>query len=106
MLSNETIVSESQVFDDMITKLTQHYLMKSVDNSNARVYQKVVGEVEKVFFDVVMRYTRGNQSLAARVTGLSRGTLRKKLEMHFGTTRVGKANRQVNSQVNEVVETV
>lgn len=44
------------------------------------LYDMVICEVEEPLFNTVMRITGGNQSLAARLLGISRGTLRKKLE--------------------------
>ncbi len=49
----------------------------------------VVGEVESAMYEGIMRYTRGNQSKAAKVLGVSRGTLRTKLMHYFSTTHVG-----------------
>ena len=42
----------------------------------------MLGEVEAPLMQAVMEYTKGNQSRAAIVLGLSRGTLRKKLKMY------------------------
>ena len=43
------------------------------------LYQLVIGEVEKPLFRAVLDYTGGNQSEAAEILGINRGTLRKKL---------------------------
>lgn len=43
------------------------------------LYELVLAEVEQPMIQTVMERCRGNQTLAARVLGLSRGTLRKKL---------------------------
>ncbi len=45
--------------------------------------------VESATFDAVMHFSRGNQTSAAKVLGIARGTLRTKLQKHFGTTLVG-----------------
>ena len=39
----------------------------------------VISEVEKPLFEAVLKHTKSNQSKAAKILGLSRGTLRKKL---------------------------
>ena len=44
------------------------------------LYQLVIGEVEKPLFRAVLMYTKGNQSEAAEILGINRGTLRKKLK--------------------------
>lgn len=46
------------------------------------VYDMVMSEVEAPLLEVVLRYTQQNQSKAAEVLGLNRGTLRKKLKQH------------------------
>lgn len=46
------------------------------------LYDLVIGEVERPLFKAVMAYTRGNQSQAAGILGINRGTLRKKLKTY------------------------
>lgn len=46
------------------------------------LYDMVISEVEEPLLATVMRITGQNQSLAARMLGISRGTLRKKLERY------------------------
>jgi len=47
-----------------------------------RLYNMVMREVEEPLFRAVLEYVKGNQSRAAEVLGLNRGTLRKKLREH------------------------
>ena len=49
----------------------------------ARLYDMVLREVEEPLFRVVLDYAEGNQSRAAGILGITRGTLRKKLRQ-FG----------------------
>jgi DNA-binding protein Fis len=46
------------------------------------LYDLVIGEVERPLFQAVMNYTQGNQSQAAGILGINRGTLRKKLRTY------------------------
>lgn len=46
------------------------------------LYDLVIGEVEEPLFKAVMEHTRGNQSQAAGILGINRGTLRKKLKIY------------------------
>lgn len=46
------------------------------------LYDLVIGEVEAPLLKAVMEYTQGNQSQAAGILGINRGTLRKKLRTH------------------------
>lgn len=45
-----------------------------------RLYSMVLEQVEEPLLDAVMRYSEGNQSRAAEILGINRGTLRKKLK--------------------------
>ena len=46
------------------------------------LYELVIGEVERPLLKAVMDYTHGNQSQAAGILGINRGTLRKKLRTY------------------------
>jgi Fis family transcriptional regulator len=46
------------------------------------LYDLVMGEVERPLFKAVMDFTDGNQSQAAGILGINRGTLRKKLRSY------------------------
>jgi Fis family transcriptional regulator len=67
-----------------LSSLTDECLLNYFDSLNGHkpgdLYQLVIGEVEKPLFRAVLRYTNGNQSEAAEILGINRGTLRKKLK--------------------------
>ena len=46
------------------------------------LYDLVLSEVERPLFKAVMDFTQGNQSQAAEILGINRGTLRKKLRTY------------------------
>jgi len=46
------------------------------------LYDLVIGEVERPLLKAVLNYTAGNQSQAAGILGINRGTLRKKLRSY------------------------
>ena len=46
----------------------------------ADLYDIVLREVEKALFAKVLKKTEGNQSVAAKILGINRNTLRKKLK--------------------------
>ncbi|HVA76600.1 MAG TPA: sigma-54 dependent transcriptional regulator, partial [Candidatus Binataceae bacterium] len=53
------------------------------DGSEPRdLYEKLVGEIEKPLIELALRRTGGNQVKAARMLGLNRNTLRKKITDH------------------------
>ncbi len=47
-----------------------------------QLYDLVMREVEEPLFKAVLEYTEGNQSRAADILGMNRGTLRKKLKTY------------------------
>ncbi len=48
----------------------------------SNLYDLVLSEVEPPLLEVVMQFTGGNQTRAAAILGLNRGTLRKKLRQY------------------------
>jgi len=46
------------------------------------LYAMVIAEVEKPLIETVLAHTSGNQSKAAKVLGMSRSTLRKKIQQY------------------------
>ena len=59
------------------------YFMDLEGHQASDLYQMVIGEVEQAMLECVMAHAGGNQSRAAQVLGINRGTLRKKLK-HYG----------------------
>ncbi len=53
------------------------------------LYKMVLEEAEPPMLQIVMEQSRFNQSRAAEVLGISRGTLRQKLRKYFGDKYVG-----------------
>lgn len=43
------------------------------------LYNLVLKQIEQPLFEAILEHTKGNQSRAAEILGLNRGTLRKKL---------------------------
>ena len=46
------------------------------------LHQFVLAQVEKPLLEQTLDYTKGNQSAAAEILGMSRGTLRKRLQTY------------------------
>lgn len=58
------------------------YFIKLNGTKPGDLYDLVINEVERPLLHTVMEYTEGNQSRAAEILGINRGTLRKKLKQH------------------------
>ncbi len=67
---------------DAVTKTMENYFSQVDVKTTTDVYDMVLSEVEEPLLKETMKFTRGNQSRAAIVLGLSRGTLRKKLKRY------------------------
>jgi len=67
---------------DLTDEALRGYFASLNGHKPADLYQLVLGEVEQPLFTAVLGYTRGNQSEAAEILGINRGTLRKKLKAY------------------------
>ena len=65
-----------------ITSAIELYLGDMNGHDVTDLYHVVLSEVEPAILDVVMKHVEGNQTEAAEVLGVSRGTLRKKLKLY------------------------
>ena len=63
------------------------YFQKLNGTAPGDLYDLVLAEVERPLFRTVMAYTDGNQSRAAEILGINRGTLRKKLKTYSITVQ-------------------
>lgn len=63
-----------QALDSYFTSLNGH--------APGHLYDLVLREVEEPLFRAVLDYSEGNQSRAADILGINRGTLRKKLRTY------------------------
>ena len=71
-----------QNLQDKIETLLDKYF-KDLDGENPNdVYEMVLHSVEKPLLIYIMNYAQGNQTRAAKILGLNRNTLRKKLEFY------------------------
>jgi Fis family transcriptional regulator len=67
--------------DNIDTLLDQYFDDLDGDEPNA-IYEMVINTVEKPLLLYIMNKTEGNQSKAAKMLGLNRNTLRKKLKLY------------------------
>ena len=73
---------QDQSLRDCVEKAVSNYFQHLDGQDVSDVYEMVLAEVEAPMLEVVMKYTRHNQTKAANVLGLNRGTLRKKLKQY------------------------
>lgn len=65
---------------DSVKQALKNYFAQLNGQDVNDLYELVLAEVEQPLLDMVMQYTRGNQTRAALMMGINRGTLRKKLK--------------------------
>ena len=58
------------------------YFKELGDTETQNLHALVVAEVEKPLLEAVLQRTAGNQLRAARILGINRNTLRKKLDQY------------------------
>ena len=74
--------TQGQSLRDYVEQAVNNYFQHLEGQDVTDVYDMVLSEVETPLLEVVMKYTRHNQTKAAQVLGLNRGTLRKKLKQY------------------------
>ena len=67
---------------ESVNQTLQQYIAKLDGQPPANLYDMVLAEVEKPLLEMVLKLTNNNQSKAAIVLGISRGTLRKKMAIY------------------------
>lgn len=67
---------------DSVDQALEQYVAKLDGQTPANLYSLVLAEVEKPLLEMVLKLTNGNQSKAAIILGISRGTLRKKMAIY------------------------
>lgn len=84
--NNQRFTTTSEVQNtalrDCVKESIDNYFKHLDGQDVANVYELVMAEVEAPLLEVVMNYTRHNQTKAAEILGLNRGTLRKKLKQY------------------------
>ncbi|MGQ0286445.1 DNA-binding transcriptional regulator Fis [Pasteurellaceae bacterium 22721_9_1] len=72
----------SKPLRDSVKRALKNYLVQLDGQDVNDLYELVLAEVEQPMLDMVMQHTRGNQTRAALMLGINRGTLRKKLKQY------------------------
>jgi Fis family transcriptional regulator len=76
------LTQKNQPLHDSVRQALENYFSQLEGEIPDNVYELILAEVEAPLMEAVMEYTNNNQSRAAIILGLSRGTLRKKLKIY------------------------
>lgn len=83
-------LQQAETLSNHVVKVVRNYLQtNNTKDAELNLYEIVLEEIEGPLFRTVMEMTRYNQSKAARVLGVSRGTLRTKLKRYFDDEFIG-----------------
>ncbi len=75
-------LQQPQALRDAVEQAMENYFRHLDGQMVTEVYDMVLSEIEAPMLEVVMKHTRHNQTRAAQLLGLNRGTLRKKLKRY------------------------
>lgn len=78
----QTRRSDDLPFSSHVKIAVDHYLSQLNGDDPNGLYAMVIGEVEKPLFETVLKYAGYNQSKAAKMLGISRSTLRNKIQQY------------------------
>ena len=67
---------------ETVEQVLRDYLDVLGEHEASNIYRLVIDEVERPLMEVMMEYTKGNQSKAAKYMGINRATLRTKLKRY------------------------
>jgi len=65
-----------------VAQVLEHYFANLKGEEPKHLFDFFLDEVEEPLLSIVMKYTKNNQSEAARLLGVSRGTLRTMLKKY------------------------
>ncbi|MSQ18171.1 MAG: Fis family transcriptional regulator [Betaproteobacteria bacterium] len=73
--------TQNEIGDCVRRSLDRYF--KDLDGAKpCAIYEMVLGNVEKPLLETVLSHAEGNQSIAAEMLGMNRGTLRKKIQQY------------------------
>jgi len=74
--------TNNHTLSDHVRQSVEEYFVHLNGHDSSGLYQLVLTEVEKPLLETALKHSDFNQSKAAKVLGMSRSTLRKKLEYY------------------------
>lgn len=80
-MTTDNLTLTTPLHSQIETAVQQHLANLHGETPNG-LYELFLGEFEKPLLVTILKYTHGNQSKAAQMLGLNRGTLRTKLKAY------------------------
>ena len=82
MIADMPVNVSNQSLRNSVRESLRQYFIRLEGQTPANLYEMVLAEVEQPMLEMVLQYTGQNQSKAAKILGISRGTLRKKMAQY------------------------
>lgn len=82
MTTNENESQQISQLSNAVKHSIRRYLYELDGAQPDNMYDLVLRQIEQPLFEAILEHTKGNQSRAAELLGLNRGTLRKKLRSY------------------------
>ncbi len=76
----EVVAIDQQSLEDVVRNKLSNFLDKAEDCDIEDLYPVVLAQVEKPLIELTLKRSAGNQLQAARMLGINRNTLRKKIQ--------------------------
>ncbi|NBX84142.1 MAG: Fis family transcriptional regulator [Gammaproteobacteria bacterium] len=83
--AEQVALKQDAALQELVYNLVSRFLAENKNKNIQDLYDMILSEVEPPLLQAVMEKRRGNQLQAAKLLGISRGTIRKKLLRYFGT---------------------
>tara|TARA_B100000519_G_C14157438_1_gene397626 strand:- start:206 stop:478 length:273 start_codon:yes stop_codon:yes gene_type:complete len=77
------IIQNNTSLQEILTHHINQYLADMKDQNITDMYDMVIEQIEQPLFQAFIEHCKYNQSKAAKILGISRGTLRNTLKKHF-----------------------
>ena len=81
-MTETNIDPQEKTLSSSVVDSLKKYFEKLEGQTPSNLYNMVLAEVEKPLLELVLKLTNNNQSKAAIILGISRGTLRKKMAIY------------------------
>ena len=75
-------MSRNNELHDAVKRSLERYFKDMDGEKPTSIYDMVLKNVEKPLIETVLGKCEGNQTIAAKMLGINRNTLRKKIEQH------------------------
>ena len=78
----DSLIAEVPPLRESVKQSWDNYILQLGGEEPSNIHEMFLEQVELPLLLAVLKYTGNNQSRAAKIMGLSRGTLRKKLKLY------------------------